>query len=317
LKIFRARRYRRYQVPEEHPTRRYRRGKKQRRTRRTVSTFALILVLGGLGLVAYTLFLGEDSLVRRAVSTATESEEVASSAPRDTTLYLTVPKMARVEDLPVYDAPWDSEAALDTSASHLDSSGFPWQEGANVYITGHRMGFPGARSFLVFYDLDALENGDEILLTDSDGTTYTYEVFNEYVWDPFDWTPTEPVPGKNVITLQTCTLPDYTQRLIVQGELKKVTPGAVTPHEETDSSQEKATPQAIPQEGVVPQAIPQEQVPPEAPPEAGFPQEAAVPQQGVAPEFVPQEAGPPPVEPALVGLGREIEQAPVEPAQVG
>ena len=200
MKIFRARRYRRYQVPEEHPTRRYRRGKKQRRTRRTVSTFALILVLGGLGLVAYTLFLGEDSLVRRAVSTATESEEVASSAPRDTTLYLTVPKMARVEDLPVYDAPWDSEAALDTSASHLDSSGFPWQEGANVYITGHRMGFPGARSFLVFYDLDALENGDEILLTDSDGTTYTYEVFNEYVWDPFDWTPTEPVPGKNATT---------------------------------------------------------------------------------------------------------------------
>jgi sortase A len=27
------------------------------------------------------------------------------------------------------------------------------------------------------------------------------------------------VPGKNVLTLQTCTLPDYSQRLIVQAEL--------------------------------------------------------------------------------------------------
>jgi len=26
-------------------------------------------------------------------------------------------------------------------------------------------------------------------------------------------------PGKNILTLQTCTLPDYKQRLIVQAEL--------------------------------------------------------------------------------------------------
>jgi sortase A len=28
-----------------------------------------------------------------------------------------------------------------------------------------------------------------------------------------------PVKGKSLITLQTCTLPDYKERLIVQGEL--------------------------------------------------------------------------------------------------
>ena len=33
---------------------------------------------------------------------------------------------------------------------------------------------------------------------------------------------TEPVPGKSVVTLQTCTLPDYEQRLIVQAELTDV-----------------------------------------------------------------------------------------------
>jgi sortase A len=32
------------------------------------------------------------------------------------------------------------------------------------------------------------------------------------------------VEGKSLITLQTCTLPDYEERLIVQGEL--VQPGA-------------------------------------------------------------------------------------------
>jgi sortase A len=307
LKIYRSRRrLRRRQAPEEYPTRRSWRDKKRRaRTRRTVSTIALIVVLAGLGLVLYTLLLSEDSLVQRAVSTATDSEEIAASAPEDTTLYLTVPKMARVEELPVYDAPWDSETALDVSASHLDSSGFPWQEESNVYVTGHRMGFPGTRSFLVFYDLDALENGDEIFLTDSDGTRYTYEVFNEFVSDPFDWSHTEPVPGKNIVTLQTCTLPDYTQRLMVQGELKEVTPGAGTPQEGNNSPQEEVPPQAIPQEGVAPQAIPQEGVAPQA-----------IPQEEIVPEVIPQEVEPILTEPAPVELGREAEQAPVEQGQI-
>lgn len=29
----------------------------------------------------------------------------------------------------------------------------------------------------------------------------------------------EPVPGKSLVSLQTCTLPDYSERIIVQGEL--------------------------------------------------------------------------------------------------
>ena len=37
--------------------------------------------------------------------------------------------------------------------------------------------------------------------------------------NPTDLYVTEPVPGKNILTLPTCTLPDYSQRLIVQAEL--------------------------------------------------------------------------------------------------
>ena len=184
-----------------------------------VSTLALILMVGGLGIVGYYLLLGEDALVPRAISTATEGEEVAASATEDTTLKLTVPKMARVKDLPVYDAPWDDETALDASAAHLNTTGFPWQEGANVYITGHRMGFPGTKSFLVFYDQDKLENGDEVFLTDADGTRYTYRVYESFIAGPTETWVTEPVPGKSIVTLQTCTLPDYSQRIITRAEL--------------------------------------------------------------------------------------------------
>jgi sortase A len=290
-------------MPDEYPTkRRYRRHRKRRSwTRQVVSALTLIIVIAGLGLVAYSLVLGEDALLPRAVTSASKGEELAASAPKDTTLKLTVPKMARVEDLPVYDSPWDDESALDASAGHLDSSGFPWQDEANVYISGHRMGFPGTKSFLVFYDLDVLEKGDEVFLTDSNGTKYAYKVFNTYVADPYDWGPTESISGKNVVTLQTCTLPDYTQRLIVQAELTETTPGAGSPPEET-VPQEGAAPEAgLPQEQVAPGAIlpedgvPQEEVAPEAIPQEQIAPEAGLPQEQVAPGAISPQEGLAPV----------------------
>jgi sortase A len=99
-------------------------------------------------------------------------------------------------------------------------TGFPWQDVANVYIAGHRVGYPGTKSNLVLWDLDKLEKGDEIFLTDADGTRYTYEVFEKRVISPHTVSIMRPTKGKNIISLQTCTLPDYSHRLIVQGELK-------------------------------------------------------------------------------------------------
>ncbi len=287
---------------EKYPTRRqYRRNLRRRRARRRFSTIFLVVVVAGLGLLGYSLFLGEDALVPRAVESATQGEELAASAPKDTTLQLTIPKMARVEDLPVYDAPWDDEAAIDASAAHLDSSGFPWQEGANVYIFAHRMGFPGTRSFLVFYDLDVLENGDEVFLTDADGTKYTYEVFDQFVTDPYDWGPTEPEAGKSILTLQTCTLPDYVQRLIVQAELTKVEPG-----EEAEQTQGAKTAQEV-----EPKQSKSEQDEP-APVEPA-PDETVQEGEPVLVEPMPLE--PMPLEPEAPALVQEGEPAPVEPEQ--
>ncbi len=190
---------------------------------RVVSAVALILVVGGVGLIGYSL-LGENSPVPKVVDTATSEDGSAAYSPTDTTFWLTVPKMWRVEDLPVYDAPYDDENALAASALHDEYTGFPWQEESNVYIAGHRIGYPGTRSFLVFYDLDKLEAGDEVFLTDANGTEYSYRVFDKYITEPFEYyRVTAPIPGKDIVTLQTCTLPDYTQRLIVQAELTRVT----------------------------------------------------------------------------------------------
>ena len=282
---------------EKYPTRKqYRRLRRRRRARRRFSGIFLVVVLAGLGLLGYALLLGEDALVPRAVESATQGEELAASAPKDTTLQLTIPKMARVEDLPVYDAPWDDEAAIDASAAHLDSSGFPWQDGANVYIAGHRMGFPGTRSFLVFYDLDVLEDGDEVFLTDAEGTKYTYEVFEQFVTDPYDWGPTDPEAGKSILTLQSCTLPDYTQRLIVQAELTKVEPG-----EEAEQTQGAKTAQEV-----EPKQSESEQDEP-APVESA-PAETV---QEVEPVLVE----PMPVESEAPALVQEVEPVPVEPEQ--
>lgn len=152
-----------------------------------------------------------------------EPQEQAASdpeAPADETLTVTVPKMQRVKASPFPSTSGDDEESLKNFAGiHLQGTGFPWQEEANVYLAGHRLGFPGFASWLAFYDLDAVQVGDDVLVSDTDGREYTYEVFEVLDVEPTDLYVTEPVEGKNILTLQSCTLPDYSRRLIVRAEL--------------------------------------------------------------------------------------------------
>lgn len=149
-----------------------------------------------------------------------ESQAADRGGPQDKTLKVTVPAMSRVENAEVPNAAGDDAEALKNHAAiHLRGTGYPWQEESNVYLAGHRLGFPRTDSFLAFYDLQKLENGDEVLVEDAEGTEYTYRVFKEFVVGPQDLSVTEPVNGKRILTLQTCTLPDYSERLIVQAEL--------------------------------------------------------------------------------------------------
>lgn len=174
---------------------------------------ATLMVFSGLVLVGYSFIMG-DPLATAAI--------FGKEPPESGDLSLTVPDMRRVDGVPVYTGPSNDEAALHDGTLHVNGTGFPWQDGANVYIAGHRMGFPGTASFLVFNDLNALEAGDRVFLTDAEGTRYNYEVFEKFVVNPDAYSVTQPVPGRSIVSLQTCTLPNYSQRLVVQAELTSV-----------------------------------------------------------------------------------------------
>jgi sortase A len=206
------------------------------RARNAISlVLSLIMIVAGAALIASFFLAG------RLDSTATNSdnpggfnvpklettpgrENTSNAGPSDKTLELTVPAMARVEhdDIP-YTKGTDEEALKTHAAIHLKGTGFPWDNEANVYIAGHRLGYPNTESWLTFWDLNNVDVGDKIYVTDANGTEYTYTVFKTFVVSPSDTHVTDIQPGKNILTLQTCTLPDYKQRLIVQAELTDTT----------------------------------------------------------------------------------------------
>ena len=190
------------------------------------------MVVGGVALIASFFLAGRlDSTatnnenpggfnVPKLETTQQQEGEGANAGPKDKTLKLTVPAMSRIEDDEIPSTAGDDESKLkDYAAIHLEGTGFPWQEEANVYIAGHRLGYPNTESWLTFWDLDKVGDGDKVFVTDAEGTEYTYEVFKETTVSPSQTSVVDPMPGKNVLTLQTCTLPDYKQRLIIQAEL--------------------------------------------------------------------------------------------------
>jgi len=209
-----------------------------------VALLATVLVGAGIGLLGYSVLGGGSpasaddpgrvhgriseeleakfnrSIPQRIVAGIRGDDRSRLKTPESEQLRLTVPGMERVEDVPVYDAPRSGyDKALHDGVVHVRGTGFPWQRQANVYIAGHRVGYPGTKSNLVFWDLNKLQKGDEILLTDSEGTRYSYKVFEKRIISPSEVGILRPVKGKNIVSLQTCTLPDYSHRLIVRGEL--------------------------------------------------------------------------------------------------
>ncbi len=202
---------------------------KKSQTKSIISwVLSLTMLAAGVALIASFFLAGTLN------STATNSEDPGGfnipqlhttdggipGGPKDKTLKLTVPKMSQLENDPVPTVPGTNMQALSSHAAiHLAGTGFPWDEEANVYLAGHRLGYPRTDSFLAFFDLNKLAAGDRVYITDANGTRYTYKVFREFTVSPTDLSVTKAVPDKNILTLQTCTLPDYSQRLIVQAEL--------------------------------------------------------------------------------------------------
>jgi sortase A len=134
------------------------------------------------------------------------------------TITLTVPKL----DLKDVAVPTGStQAELDREGIiHLEGTGVPWQEGSNTFIVGHALGFMWTRVPYVFYELDKMEPGDEIIVEDPRGEEYVFRVYDRMTVQPTDYWVTYPEDGRTIISLQTCTpTPTFENRLVVRGEL--------------------------------------------------------------------------------------------------
>jgi sortase A len=124
----------------------------------------------------------------------------AAAVPTDTTMYLTIPKIG-LYDIPVLEG--TSEAVLSQGVGHVPGTGYPWAPASNTYIAGHRLGYPGTISDHVFWDLPSLAMGDEIILEDSLGQSYTYQVSEVLEVPPSDMSVTAST-GRDMVSLQTC-----------------------------------------------------------------------------------------------------------------
>ena len=190
----------------EEETTYYRSRAKRRIGRRVLALFGIALILLSVGMVLADV---------RSVGV----DHAAIAAPKSEKLWLTIPTMKRVRDIPVYTGAAGDKDKLAAGVLHLKDTGFPWEPEANVYIAGHRLGYPQTKSWLVFWNLDKLSRGDKVVLEDAEGKKYIYQVFQKLVVDPGDTSVKKPIEGKNIVTLQTCTLPNYKDRLLVRAEL--------------------------------------------------------------------------------------------------
>jgi sortase A len=134
------------------------------------------------------------------------------------TMTLTVPRL----DLKDVAVPTGStQAELDREGIiRLEGTGLPWQEGSNTFIVGHALGFMWTRVPYVFYELDKMEPGDEIIVEDPTGEEYVFQVYDRMTVRPADYWVTYPEDGRTIISLQTCTpTPTFENRLVVRGQL--------------------------------------------------------------------------------------------------
>ena len=129
-----------------------------------------------------------------------------------------------IEAMGIYDAPvFDSKSqwALAKGVAHHPETSLPWSHSAqrNVFLAGHRMGFRGTWSRMIFYNLHKLNTGDEVLLKDRAGRPYRYRVSEVFIADPKDVWVMGQVRGRDMVTLQTCTpYPTFEKRLIVRAD---------------------------------------------------------------------------------------------------
>jgi sortase A len=172
----------------------------------------------------------QDATRKDSAKRQQRTEQPAAPLPATNDLWMTIPKLGLYDNFVTNS---NAHSALDYGAAKREETGFPWQDDANTYISAHRLGWPGTASDHQFYNLPNLTFGDKIYLYDANGTTYTYEVTEIFEVAPTETWVTDPVAGREMVSLQTCienygdywTMgPNWYVRYVVRADRVAVTP---------------------------------------------------------------------------------------------
>ncbi|WEV58488.1 class C sortase [Bifidobacterium sp. ESL0728] len=119
--------------------------------------------------------------------------------------------------LPIYHG--TSDAVLDKGVGHLYGTSLPvGGSSTNAVLTGHR----GRPNTLLFTRLDQLHTGDVVYLNTLNHVI-GYQITSIHVVDPHDTHLYTVVPGKDLLTLMTCTPYGVnTQRLVLTAERRPI-----------------------------------------------------------------------------------------------
>ncbi|WP_285726138.1 class C sortase [Psychromicrobium xiongbiense] len=122
-------------------------------------------------------------------------------------------------DLPIFHG--TSDNVLAQGVGHLEGTALPvGGVGTHAVLTGHR----GLPTSTLFTNLDKVKVGDTFTVTVFQ-EVLTYRVVDTKVVDPDQTSALDPVPGKDLVTLVTCTpLGINSQRILVTGERVLPTP---------------------------------------------------------------------------------------------
>ena len=138
--------------------------------------------------------------------------------PAGAIMSLTIPDIG-IFNAPVFNS--DSYWALVNGVAHIPQTSLPWSATPqrNVYLAGHRMGYRGTWSRMIFYNLDKLRKGELVVLRDRSGKAYRYRVSQTFIVEPDESWVMAQVRGRDMVTLQTCTpIPTFKKRLIVRAD---------------------------------------------------------------------------------------------------
>lgn len=143
--------------------------------------------------------------------------DILTTPTNDVMSRIQIPKIN--VDLPIYHG--TSDETLLRGIGHLEGTALPvGGVGMNTVVTGHR----GLAEAEMFTNLDKIGKGDYFTFN-TFGRVVTYRVIETKIVDPDQTETLDPVAGKDLATLVTCTpLGINTQRILVIGERVIPTP---------------------------------------------------------------------------------------------